>query len=248
MSSQPLKAFYDDIATNRVGEVTERFRIILELVCTPPSTAVLDIACHHGDMLSMIQARLPQARLVGADISDQYVAQTKARGFEAVACDVAAGMPFPDGSFDCVIFGEVIEHLVDPDAALTEIARVLRPGGRLVLTTPNLAAWYNRILLLFGVQPIFTETSLKVNLGRHLPLLGQGNPTQGHLKVFTLPALREMLDANGFDVATVVGQTFLPGPVAGALDRLISRIPSLASGFIVLAHSTGTRRSYLRAE
>jgi methionine biosynthesis protein MetW len=240
-----LREFYDNIATTRVGAVTDRFRLIVDLATKPPADSVLDIACHHGDMLEMLREKLPNARLVGADISDQYVAQTRARGFEAVECDVTQGLPFESGTFDCVIFGEVIEHLVDPDAALAEIVRVLRVGGRMILTTPNLAVWYNRILLLFGVQPIFTETSLHVNLGRVLKQLGQGNVTQGHLKIFTLRSLREMLDAHGFDIERVIGQPFLPSGVSGVVDRIMANFPSLCSDFVILGRSTGTRRSYL---
>ncbi|MEJ8669191.1 class I SAM-dependent methyltransferase [Streptomyces sp. MS1.AVA.1] len=76
------------------------------------------------------------------------------------------GLPFRTGSADAVLFSEVIEHLVDPDAALDEIRRVLRPGGHLMLSTPNLAAWYNRALLLAGVQPVFSEVSLRGIHGR----------------------------------------------------------------------------------
>uniref|UniRef100_E6Q525 Methyltransferase type 11 domain-containing protein n=1 Tax=mine drainage metagenome TaxID=410659 RepID=E6Q525_9ZZZZ len=87
--------------------------------------------------------------------------------------DVSSRLPFDDACFDVAIFGEVIEHLVDPDAALQEISRVLRPGGYLVLTTPNLACWFNRIVLVIGVQPIFTETSLHAKIGRKWSFLGQ---------------------------------------------------------------------------
>ncbi|NEE21973.1 class I SAM-dependent methyltransferase, partial [Streptomyces sp. SID7499] len=67
------------------------------------------------------------------------------------------GLPLADGCADAVLFSEILEHLVDPDQALDELRRVLRPGGHLMLSTPNLAAWYNRALLLAGVQPVFSE-------------------------------------------------------------------------------------------
>ena len=69
------------------------------------------------------------------------------------------GLPLTDSSVDVVIMSELIEHLVDPDGTLDEAWRVLRPGGTLLLSTPNLAAWYNRVLLRFGIQPLFTEVS-----------------------------------------------------------------------------------------
>src|SRR5262249_51796080 len=63
------------------------------------------------------------------------------------------GLPFAAESADVVIMSELIEHLVDTDSALDEVFRVLRPGGSLLLSTPNLAAWYNRGLGALGGQP-----------------------------------------------------------------------------------------------
>jgi len=77
-----------------------------------------------------------------------------------------ADCPWPRPASTIVIMSELIEHLVDPDATLDEALRVLVPGGTLLLSTPNLAAWYNRALLLFGVQPVFTEVSLRGIYGR----------------------------------------------------------------------------------
>ena len=78
---------------------------------------------------------------------------------------------------------ELIEHLVDTDSALDEALRVLKPGGSLLLSTPNLAAWYNRGLLALGVQPIFSEVSLRGVYGR------PGSVVAGHLHMFTRGAL-----------------------------------------------------------
>jgi 2-polyprenyl-3-methyl-5-hydroxy-6-metoxy-1,4-benzoquinol methylase len=60
----------------------------------------------------------------------------------------------------------VIEHPCDLDAALLEISRVVKRNGKLVLTTPNLAYWVNRLLLSSGTHPIFPEVSVHVELGR----------------------------------------------------------------------------------
>ena len=60
----------------------------------------------------------------------------------------------------------MIEHLYNPDHMLEECRRVLKPGGLLIISTPNLQAWYNRILFLFGVQPIFYEVSHEIYYDR----------------------------------------------------------------------------------
>lgn len=64
----------------------------------------------------------------------------------------AQRLPFPDGAFDVVVSDDLIEHLVETDSYAREIHRVLTPTGWLFLSTPNLAAWFNRLGLFAGVQ------------------------------------------------------------------------------------------------
>jgi SAM-dependent methyltransferase len=75
--------------------------------------------------------------------------------------------PYPDGSFDVVVYGEVIEHMQhDPLHALAEIRRVLRPGGTLVLTTPNVARLENVLRLVAG-RNVYDPYSGYGPYGRH---------------------------------------------------------------------------------
>jgi hypothetical protein len=89
-----------------------------------------------------------------------------------------------------------------------------------VLSTPNLAYWVNRLLLLAGVSPLFMENSAEVKLGRRFRILGQGNETQGHLHLFTYTALRDLLGRTGFEVIRAVPTTVWDWPV----DRLVCRL------------------------
>jgi hypothetical protein len=105
-----------------------------------------------------------------------------------------------------------------------ESRRVLAPGGTLLLSTPNLAAWYNRVLLAAGVQPVFTEVSLHGIYGR------PGHEVVGHLRVFTRRALVGLLDANGFVGIAITGAPYHDVPrLFKPLDRLLCRTPSLSS-------------------
>jgi 2-polyprenyl-3-methyl-5-hydroxy-6-metoxy-1,4-benzoquinol methylase len=65
-------------------------------------------------------------------------------------------VPEPDESFDLVIASEVIEHLIMPDRVLEEFTRVLRPGGHVLLTVPNVAFWRFRVQALSGQVPSVT--------------------------------------------------------------------------------------------
>lgn len=194
-------------------------------------------------LMELLRERLPNSEIVGGDISELAASDARARGFDVHVVDVQKPMPFPSSHFDCAILGELIEHLIDPDAALVQVATVLRSEGHLVLSTPNLACWFNRILLPFGIQPVFTETSLHVKLGRRWRALGQWGPPEGHLKIFTLGALREMLSANGYRTVRVDGAPFPGARILAVVDRFFSLFPNLASNFVVVALNSGQRTS-----
>lgn len=127
---------------------------------------------------------------------------------------------FEGARFDVVFCGEVIEHVFSPDDLLRQLRSVLAPAGLLVLSTPNLAYWVNRILLVFGISPLFVENSSEVVLGRRWRRIGQGNPTQGHVRLFTHRSMLDLLAREGWTVqsAQPVSVWNLPG------DKLLGRI------------------------
>ncbi|NUK21872.1 class I SAM-dependent methyltransferase [Streptomyces lunaelactis] len=196
-----------------------------------PAATVLDVGCGDGSAAATAARVLKGHRIVGVDWSQDALRRAAPRLSQVVRGELTSGgLPFASGSADAVLFSEVVEHLVDPDSALDELHRVLRPGGHLMLSTPNLAAWYNRGLLLAGVQPVFSEVSLRRIHGR------PGSQVVGHLRLYTARALREFVAASGFEVVTVAGAPFhgVPRPLR-PLDRLACRLPSLAS--ILLVHA-----------
>lgn len=200
----------------------------------PPAT-VLDVGCGDGSAAATAAGPLAGHRLIGVDWSQDALRRAAPRIPYTVRGELTdGGLPFATGAADAVLFSEVIEHLVDPDAALDELHRVLRPGGHLMLSTPNLAAWYNRGLLLAGVQPVFSEVSLRGIHGR------PGREVVGHLRLYTARALRGLLPARGFDVVRIAGAPYhdVPRPLR-PLDRAACRLPSLAS--ILLVHARRRR-------
>ncbi|MFF4521586.1 class I SAM-dependent methyltransferase [Streptomyces bluensis] len=195
---------------------------------------VLDVGCGDGTAAATAAPFLAGHRIVGVDWSQDALRRARTRLPYPVRGELTdGGLPFASAVADAVLFSEVIEHLVDPDAALDEIRRVLRPGGHLMLSTPNLAAWYNRALLLAGVQPVFSEVSLRAIHGR------PGREVVGHLRLYTARALREFVAASGFEVVGLRGAPFhgVPRPLR-PLDRLACAVPSAAS--ILLLHARRT--------
>jgi SAM-dependent methyltransferase len=168
----------------------------------------LDVGSGDGEVSAEL-GRLTGADVVCGDISDVAVRACRDRGLEAHKIELGTvPLPFPDDSFDLVFMTEVLEHLVRPDEAIADVRRVLKPGSRLLLSTPNLACLPNRFLLPLGIQPLFTEVSEIAVFGRVLRAFGEGGQPVGHLRLFTKGALLQFLRAHGLDVEVVRGAAF----------------------------------------
>jgi len=108
-----------------------------------PNAVLLDIACGGG----LMAGRVPGGyRHVGLDRTASALHLAAAHGLTAVQGDVVA-LPFADACADIVLAGEILEHVTDLDAVIGELARVLRPGGTIVLDTIN-ATWWARFSLV----------------------------------------------------------------------------------------------------
>ena len=106
-----------------------------------PTDAVLDAGCGSGRVFqhrlagrAQTGARPGVRRVVGVDVTDEPRGNPNID--DAVKGDLRA-LPLAEGAFDLIVMSHVAEHLIEPEAAFRELARVLRPGGRLLLLTPN---------------------------------------------------------------------------------------------------------------
>ena len=240
-TTHSLQQLYEDPATPLISG-SPRARAQAQMLVDVASGAgrplkAIDVGCGEGTWTSMAAATAARAgidvTIVGFDWSVAALDQARAHGLPVVRGSVEhPGLPFGSHCVDLVIVSEIIEHLVDPDTALREARRILVPGGHLLLSTPNLAAWYNRGLLMLGVQPMFTEVSLQGIYGR------PGHEVVGHLRVFTRRALVGLLQAHGFDDVEVIGAPYhdVPRPLR-PIDRLMCKTPSLSSILLASAVS-----------
>jgi demethylmenaquinone methyltransferase/2-methoxy-6-polyprenyl-1,4-benzoquinol methylase len=179
-----------------------------------PGQHVLDVASGTGDLALAFAKRVgPHGRVVMSDINGQMLTRGRNRlidrgcPVESVVCD-AEHLPFPDASFDLVTVAFGLRNMTDKQAALTEMARVLKPGGQcLVLEFSKVAA---------PLEKIYDLYSFKV-----LPWLGQKIARDEASYRYLAESIRmhpgpkelaEMLSSAGFDI--VRHQTMSAGVVA----------------------------------
>ncbi|MGW5715171.1 methyltransferase domain-containing protein [Amycolatopsis sp. NPDC003865] len=231
----PLRGFYERPTvpiSSGPDRARRQARLLAEVLDgTEPERRILDVGCGDGAATALVAAVARGHHVIGADWSRRALSLARRHGFDVVGAGVdAPGLPFGPATMDVVVMSELIEHLVDTDFALDEVRRVLRPGGTLLLSTPNLAAWYNRALLAAGVQPVFSEVSLRRIHGR------PGRAVVGHLRMFTRRALVGFLAANGFVRIEVFGACYHDVPrLLSGLDRLFCSWPAAASILLVRA-------------
>jgi len=212
------------------------YNLIINLITNKISSErikkLLDIGCGDGSFIIQFKNH---CETFGVDISRSAIKIAKEAGISAYELDVSSErLPFQDEYFDIIYMGDVIEHLTNPDFAINEVARVIKTNGFLVLSTPNLASWINRLLLLLGMQPLFSEVSTAKTFGRG-PRSYDFFPV-GHLRLFTYKALKEFLTYYRFNILKVKGANYegLPKVLAN-IDTIFSKIPSLSSTVIIIA-------------
>ena len=159
---------------------------------------VLDLATGSGDLALAIQRRLPQVRIVAADFSPEMIDIARKKGAANTMVADALQLPFADSTFDCVTVAFGLRNMADWDRALSEMARVLRDRGHLLVLDFSLPAG--------GLRPAY-----RFYLHRCLPLLalivtGQKAAYDylgGSIEKFPSgPAMLELIERNGFTNAT----------------------------------------------
>lgn len=165
-------------------------------------TKILDIGCADG---SLLEPLISQYEVYGVEISDYLTVKAGAIGIRVTQANVENGLPFNDHAFDVVVASEIIEHIVDTDFFLAECNRVLKKGGKLILSTPNINTLFSPLIMSFF----------------DYPPPGASRYRSHHVKDFTLSTARIALHNNGFAIEKECGVAlFIP---------LLSRFLSLRS-------------------
>ncbi|MFN2507916.1 MAG: bifunctional demethylmenaquinone methyltransferase/2-methoxy-6-polyprenyl-1,4-benzoquinol methylase UbiE [Chthoniobacterales bacterium] len=155
---------------------------------------VLDLATGSGDLALSIQRRLPQAQVTGADISSEMLALARRKGVRTTVVADALGLPFTAGSFDCVTVAFGLRNMADWGAALREMARVLSPGGHLLVLDFSIPRGALRALYRFYLHRC---------LPRLASILTREKDAYDYLgaSIENFPSgekMRQLMEANGF--------------------------------------------------
>ncbi|MCA1726301.1 MAG: class I SAM-dependent methyltransferase [Actinobacteria bacterium] len=174
-----------------------------------PDARALDVGGGMGEFAEVLRSKGYTTDL--ADLSASNVENARERGFGAMRVDLNEGLPgIEDATYDVVAMLEVIEHVVNSETLLREAARVVRPGGEIVLSTPNVA---------------FLGDRLHVAAGR--PPIAEGY----HYRFFTIVTMRALFAAEGIRIreerfsSPAVGLNRLRRLTGGAARRRHVMIP-----------------------
>lgn len=201
-----------------LGEVEYRQlkKVIVEMVTRSSlnlnaNSKLLDMACWDGLPTAFYGKSFGISKLFGLDFFDTQIDKARGNGVDVLKCNFETDkFPYPDNEFDVVIANQIFEHLKQIYNPLSEIHRVLKPGGLLIFSVPNLAALHCRLQLLFGKQP----STIKL--------------FEAHVRGFSPSALAPFLKFNElFDIELYLGSGFYPFPIQ--ISRKLSRfLPKFA--------------------
>jgi SAM-dependent methyltransferase/GNAT superfamily N-acetyltransferase len=136
--SEALTAYLDTVG----GALAEHKRSSIEAMGLRPGDAGLDVGCGTGDEVRLIAERVgASGRAVGVDVSGDLLAAARERTPAGVAAEFvvadAHALPFADGEFAAARVERTLQHVADPAGAIGQMARVVRPGGRVVAVEPD---------------------------------------------------------------------------------------------------------------
>ena len=193
---------YTPVAAAIVDKPQSRAEMAAKIVASNPQGRYIEIGAGSGEV--MLSAVDHYEQMIATEMSVER-AQFMANNFKEVSDKIQVicnnietdGLPYPDDYFDTAVMIAVIEHLIDPIMAVKELYRVLKPGGRLIIDTPNIAKWTRRIKLMMGYFPS------TASLSEGLLCYDRKSPTdlydEGHLHYFTYQSLvRVCVERAGF--------------------------------------------------
>jgi ubiquinone/menaquinone biosynthesis C-methylase UbiE len=133
---------------------------LIEQLSLPANAAILEVGCSAGPLLLQLQ-QAGFTNLTGIDVSETAIALGQKRGLQSISVMDGGQLNFPDAAFDLVIASDVLEHIADDGRAMQEWARVLKPGGKLIVFVPAFQHLWSSHDLVNHHFRRYTKTQLK---------------------------------------------------------------------------------------
>jgi ubiquinone/menaquinone biosynthesis C-methylase UbiE len=187
-----LKEYYERVATisdysklsrRDLNKEQRRTEIFIHLLNLHKDEKLLDVGCGDGLQLEAFSKYNSHLKLFGIDISEERIRRASKRVKTSLSVGSAYKLPFESQKFDAVICSEVLEHVPNPELILNEIFRVLKEGGKLVVSVP-----YR--------QKITYDICI---------YCGKPTPTAGHINSFDEEKIASMLKMSGFEPLKISG-------------------------------------------
>jgi SAM-dependent methyltransferase len=151
-------------------------------------STLLDVGAGTGSVA--LALRPYYERVIVTELLPAVAEPLRGLGFDVHVGPIESGLPLAEESVDTLILNAVIEHLIDPIGVLTELRALLKPGGEMIITTPNIASWRRRVKLICGRFP--STASRNEGLTTY-----EGTTTdlydEGHLHYFSFRSLEAVL-------------------------------------------------------
>lgn len=193
-----------------------------------PKAKFLDLGCDDGGVTLKMAKAIGTKNIYGVEIMDERIKTAISRGIKVKKFDLNEKFLFPTNTFDVVHANQVIEHLYDTDNFISEIYRVLKPGGYAIVSTENASSWVNIMSSILGFQ-IFSLTNFSKKswaIGNPLSVHAGSNrqsDANRHVRIYNYRGLIDYFKVYGFEVEKVGGAGYYPLPTAfGNIEKVHS--------------------------
>jgi SAM-dependent methyltransferase len=199
---------------------------------------VTDLGCGTGADLMVLRRALGPGTYIGIEgdpsalrVCELRRAHHRAEDVSFVMRDLTGGVPLDDATVDLAYCSEVVEHLPDPDALLADVARIVKPGGHLLLTTPNQPNVFQRSFWSGRRRARqAARTAVEVRERREIADATGATPLYGHISVRPVKAWDATLERAGFTLLDSAR-----GALTYGSRRAVDREPVLAGMFALQA-------------
>jgi len=169
--------FWIDQQTHEMADFPYKWPVISKLIPKTPNLTILDYGTGSGIVMAEMKKINPKSKYIGMDVSKSGLKMAKKRHKTSKFYEVKDGgrLPLKDKSVDFILAADVIEHAFYTEKLLSELSRVLKPGGKILLSTPYHGLIKNLIIVIVGFEKVF-------------------NPTEAHIRFFTKKSLFPMME------------------------------------------------------